>query len=221
MSIAESKIHPVLQDEKSFIHHQSNFLDSITYNTNLDSIIKGLESYHQDEPLGKGLPREELILENKEIGEFILARALADGLVRNQGNLWQLAGHQSELDDADEKIRSRIKALFTASEYSSPALSVIKAEIGESADSIVQWMIQHGDLVRIDKDYYILDVQFEHFITVLKDWFRENEELSVGQLREIIPTSRKYLLPLLNFAERKGMLLRVGDVRTWAGEELD
>jgi selenocysteine-specific elongation factor len=81
-------------------------------------------------------------------------------------------------------------------------------------------MIQHGDLIRIDKEYYILDSQLDIFYAELRKWFTSHTELSISDLREIIPTTRKYLLPILNYAERKGLLIRDGDIRRWVGEEL-
>lgn len=220
VSMAESKVQPALQDETLFITHQDKYLDQESYAELLSDILKKLETYHADQPLGKGMSSDELTRSRIQIRDFVLGKALADGKIRNQGNLWQLAGHQSELDAEDEKIKQRVIDVFKEADFSSPGLSELKSDLGPEANSIVQWMIQHGDLVRIDKDYYILASQLDHFYSVLKTWFRAHDELSVGELRELIPTTRKYLLPLLNYAERKGELLRVGDVRKWAGEEL-
>lgn len=220
ISVAESKIHGILQDASAYVTHLDSYLDVTTYETALSVITNSLGSYHEQEPLGKGLNRDQFAVDQEEIRDFVLNLALANGLIKNQGNLWQLSGHQSDLDDADEEIRNKVKDVFQKADFSSPSLDEVKKDVGEKADTIIQWMIQHGDLIRIDKDYYILDRQLDHFYSVLKTWFKENEELTVGELREIIPTTRKYLLPLLNHAERKGLLLRVGDVRRWAGEEL-
>jgi len=81
-------------------------------------------------------------------------------------------------------------------------------------------MIQHGDLVRMEKNHYVLAHQLDTFVSELRKWFSANSELSISQLRDIIPSTRKYLLPMLNYAERKGLLMRDGDVRRWVGEEL-
>jgi selenocysteine-specific elongation factor len=221
ISQAESKIHSILLDEKSFIQHQSNYLNRASFDDLLHDIVSKLENYQQNEPLGKGLSSEDLVAGNRAMGEFVLARALEDGVIKNQGNLWQLSSHPNDLEEAEENMRRGIRAIFEEAAYSSPALSSVKSQLGSKSDLIIQWMIQNGDLVRIDREYYILDTQLEHFITALKSWFKEHQELSVGEFREIIPTSRKYLLPLLNYTERKGILIRVGDVRSWAGEELN
>ncbi len=96
----------------------------------------------------------------------------------------------------------------------------LKKSLDAQEYTVLQWMIQHKELVRIDKDFHLLNSQIDYFIEALKKWFRINPELTVAQLREFIPTTRKYILPMLNYAERKGLLLRDGDVRRWVGEEL-
>ncbi|MCF7808490.1 MAG: selenocysteine-specific translation elongation factor [Candidatus Marinimicrobia bacterium] len=220
MSVAESKIHSILQDDTHYVAYLDNYLDIEAYHSAQEMIISALTAYHEQEPLGKGLQRDQVGIENEAIRDFVLNRSLAEDTIKNQGNLWQLAGHQSDLDEADQEIRAKIRDIFQTANYSSPSMDQVKQEVGTKGETIIQWMIQHRDLIRIDKDYYLLDNQLDNFISVLKQWFLEHDELTVGELRDIIPTTRKYLLPLLQHAERKGYLLRVGDVRRWAGEEL-
>jgi len=134
--------------------------------------------------------------------------------------IWQLSGHQGTLDEGDEQAKQKIANIFNDSNFSSPSMNELKESLDAQEYTVLQWMIQHKELVRIDKDFHLLSSQIDYFIEALKHWFRSNPELTVAQLREFIPTTRKYILPLLNFAERKGLLLRDGDVRRWVGEEL-
>ena len=131
VSVAESKVHPIVQNDDHFIVHQERYLDAHTSDAMFAQIRENLEGYHQENPLGKGLPSQDLGGDQIEIRDFILAKALADGTVRNQGNLWQLSGHQSELDESDEKIREAVKTLLNDARYSSPPLSDLQSELGE------------------------------------------------------------------------------------------
>jgi len=97
---------------------------------------------------------------------------------------------------------------------------VLRQDLDPAAQTVLQWMIQHGDLVRIDRDFYLLESQVAFFLTALRTWYGTHRELTVSQAREIVATTRKFLLPMLNYAERKGLLQRDGDVRRWVGEEL-
>lgn len=220
LSVAESKVHTLLQKQEDFKSFQEKFIKQKLYHDSLAQIQRVLENYHEKEPLGKGLPREKLTALRQVNREFILASALGEGTLKNEGDLWQLAGHQGTLDVRDEQARQKIVAIFKGSNYSSPSMEELKGSLNAQEVTVLQWMIQHRELVRIDKDFHLLSSQIDYFIEALKHWFRTNPELTVAQLREFIPTTRKYILPMLNFAERKGLLIRDGDVRRWIGEEL-
>ena len=218
--MAESKIHSILLKPELFRSHQDSFIKAETFDAYLAEIQSTLVAYHQNQPLGKGLPREQLSSAPTALREFILASALASGILKNQGDLWQISGHQGELDEKDSAVKEHIIKLFTESNYVSPSMEVLKSELDAQGKTVLEWMIQNKVLVRIDKDFYLLDDQISYFLTALRQWFETQPELNIAQARDIIPTTRKYLLPMLNYAERKGLLVRDGDIRRWLGEEL-
>ncbi len=219
-SLADSKINALLQKQELFKIYQDHYIKADTCESVMAEIRSTLDTYHKDQPLGKGLPREQLTEILPGIREFVLALALSEGTLKNQGDLWQLSGHQGVLDKADETVKQQIVKVFEESAFSPPLMTVLKSELDAKGQSILQWMIQHGDLIRIDQDFYLLRSQLEYFYAELRKWFSKNPELTVSQAREIIPSTRKYLLPMLNYAEHKGLLMRDGDVRRWVGEEL-
>ena len=220
LSVAESKIHPIIQRSKDFKVHQEEVLSARNYDEGLREISSILAAYHQTQPLGKGLNRDQLGSAPAPIREFILSAALAEGVLRNQGDLWQLAEHLGELNEADKLVKARIISMFETEAFAPPTLQELQTQLDVHAQTVLQWMIQQGDLVRIDKDFYLLRQQLEHFLQALRSWFRAHAELSISEAREIIPTTRKFLLPMLNYAERKALLIRDGDIRRWVGEEL-
>jgi len=221
LSVGESRIHPLLQKEEQFLSYHDHYVRTSIYENELIEIKSTLGSYHSDQPLGKGMARDQFSTKtSKAIQNFVLAKALSDGILKNQGELWQLSGHQGLLDEADEILRASIVKIFEATAFSPPSLSELEEQLDHQAQPILKWMIQHGDLVRMEKNHYVLAHQLDTFVSELRKWFSANSELSISQLRDIIPSTRKYLLPMLNYAERKGLLMRDGDVRRWVGEEL-
>jgi len=87
LSVAESKVHALLQKSEDYKSHQEKFIKHSMYVTSLAQIQKVLEGYHEREPIGKGLPREKLTDFGQANREFILASALGEGLLKNQGDL--------------------------------------------------------------------------------------------------------------------------------------
>ncbi|NQV29468.1 MAG: selenocysteine-specific translation elongation factor, partial [Candidatus Marinimicrobia bacterium] len=220
LSVADSKIHSILLKPELFRSYQDAFIKTETFDVYLAEIQSTLESYHKNLPLGKGLTRERLTSASAALREFILASALQAGILKNQGDLWQLAGHQGELDASDLAVKENIIKLFADSNYAPPSTEALKSNLDDQGNAVLQWMIQNKVLIRVDKDFYLLEDQISYFLSSLRQWFKSQPELNIAQAREIIPTTRKYLLPMLNYVERKGLLIRDGDIRRWVGEEL-
>ncbi|MET0692120.1 MAG: SelB C-terminal domain-containing protein, partial [Candidatus Binatia bacterium] len=47
----------------------------------------------------------------------------------------------------------------------------------------------------------------------LKNYLLEKHEMSAASFRDLIGSSRKYTIPLLEYFDRNGLTIRVGDIR--------
>ena len=128
----------------------------------------------------------------------------------------KLAGHTIRLDAADEKLAERITALLASSPFSPPD----EGEIGRALDlapgeirrllSALQGM---GRIVRLEGDLYFLNSALEEANRRLLAFAAGKEEISVSEFRELLGTSRKYAVPLLNWFDHSGRTERIGDNR--------
>jgi selenocysteine-specific elongation factor len=50
-------------------------------------------------------------------------------------------------------------------------------------------------------------------LNLLKDFYAKKKEMTVAEFRDILGTSRKYALPLLEYLDSNRITLRVGDIR--------
>jgi selenocysteine-specific elongation factor len=48
----------------------------------------------------------------------------------------------------------------------------------------------------------------------LQQWFQENSDITVAQFRDLVGTSRKIAISLLEYLDRIKFTVRVGDKRT-------
>jgi selenocysteine-specific elongation factor len=60
---------------------------------------------------------------------------------------------------------------------------------------------------------YIPSSVFQQMIGNLQNFFRNKPEMTVAEFRDILNTSRKYALPLLEYLDSHKITLRVGDIR--------
>jgi len=49
--------------------------------------------------------------------------------------------------------------------------------------------------------------------SLLEEFARKRKEISVGEFRELLGTTRKYAMPILVYFDEAGLTTRVGDVR--------
>jgi selenocysteine-specific elongation factor len=64
---------------------------------------------------------------------------------------------------------------------------------------------------------YFLAESVERVKRTLCERFRDQEEITPANFRELFGTSRKYAIPLLEYFDRQMVTKRVGDVRRLKG----
>ena len=88
-------------------------------------------------------------------------------------------------------------------------LSVNEKEIND----LLKLLAKEGAVVRINDSMYISKEQYDKMIGRLRDFYSEKKEMTVAEFRDILGTSRKYALPLLEYLDSNKITLRVGDIR--------
>jgi selenocysteine-specific elongation factor len=78
---------------------------------------------------------------------------------------------------------------------------------------LLQYLLRTGEIVKVTEDIFFLkDVLLEARQKVA-GYLKDKGEISVGEMRDLLQTSRKYALPLLEYFDREKVTRRVGDKR--------
>jgi len=145
-----------------------------------------------------------------------LAALVAGQRVLEQPQWVKLAGHTIRLGAADEKSAERITTLLAAAPFSPPDEAELGRELGLSAHELrrllgaLQGM---GRIFRLEGDLYFLHSALTEADRRLQEYAAGREEISVSEFRELLGTTRKYAVPLLNWFDHTGRTERIGDNR--------
>ena len=82
------------------------------------------------------------------------------------------------------------------------------SELGD--EEIVHFMLRQGDLTRVSDDLVYLPEQIDQLRELIVSM---EGEFTVSEFRETAEVSRKYAVPILEWADREGLTARRGDVR--------
>jgi selenocysteine-specific elongation factor len=162
-----------------------------------------VESHHRDHPLEAGLGLGALA-SALSIGEE-LARVLTDrtSLLHLQGSVVSRAGIEQEQVEADPRWSPIKETLRT---LTPPSI----AEAGLPPD-LLRALIRSGELVRVSEDFVYLPESMDEVIALIRSF---DVPFTVSEFRVRAGVSRKYAVPLLEYADREGITLRQGDLRT-------
>ncbi len=193
-----------------------------------DLICQRLEAFHQKNPLMRGLSKEELRSRlPSELDSRAFARLLSE-LVREKKvvqdqEVLRLASHQIILAEDQERLKQKIEAVFRRAGLKVPdrdeALSRFRDQ-PELAIKLFDYLVQEGRLVRLKEGLYFHSEVLKEVEKKTVAFLKRHGEMSIAQFRELTGTSRKYMIPLLEYLDQKKVTLRVGDKRVLRRKDL-
>jgi len=180
-----------------------------------EKILDHLESYHRQYPLRAGLPRETLRSHLGVGWRFFdeMVDALAkEGLLATEGARIRLAGHRVALTPAQEAQVERLLALLNQHPYAPPGLDELAAQVGLD-EELVSALVDQGRIVRVAKGIVLSREAFEDIRAQVIRYIREHGSIDVAAVRDLLGTSRKYAVPILEYLDQIEVTRRVGDSR--------
>jgi len=192
-----------------------------TYRRRAGEIEKLLQSYHREFPLREGYPKEELRSRkfqalNSKILQYMLQEMERDGLLRDAARAVALPDFKPGPNPEQERRISGIYKMLEDARFLPPAWGELcrKAGLGEAAGTeILQYLLRSGEMVKVAEDLYFHREVLREAREKVAGYLREKGEISVGEMRDLLETSRKYALPLLEYFDREKVTRRVGDKR--------
>jgi selenocysteine-specific elongation factor len=186
-----------------------------------EKVAAELRRFHQEHPLAPGMDMEEVRVKLPYATGLRLFRALVDSLTEEKvlnrdGSLLLLASHRVLLGESEKRLMERIRKLLETSSLSPPELKQAEKDLGvEHAKlaEVVRLMERDGSIVRVTADLYYLREHLDKVKGVLYKHLADNGEITAATFRDLLGSSRKYTIALLEFFDREGVTVRIGDAR--------
>jgi selenocysteine-specific elongation factor len=183
-----------------------------------DATAEVLARHHREHPVDRMAPKDVPLRAVTAQGcPEALAPAVLDALVRSgalaaEGPGLRLPSHRVELTPEQAAARDRLLAALGEAPFSPPSLSAAAAAAGADA-SLVRELQAAGRIVRLEPDLGLLASAVEDAVLMLRRAYEAEGPLTAARAKDVLGTSRKYALPLLEHLDRTGRTRREGDVR--------
>ena len=210
----ENRINIVRRD---YVVHSDYIKEICEFSCNV------LKDYHDKNSLSEGINKEEFkskisqkfrIFDSKMADE-IISLAERQGSIKINAKSVSLAGFSVSYSPAMEAMKERIIKIYKDSRYELPTVDeVLQTEKDQiNARHIIDALINCGELVRLNYQYCIDKEAFDNALDKLKDKIHQNGRITLAEFRDIIGTSRKYAMEILDYLDSKKITQKVDDAR--------
>jgi selenocysteine-specific elongation factor len=180
-----------------------------------EQIISEVEKTHRKFPFKigakiAGLPDRLRI--GQSLFDHTIKQLIADKKIVQQGIYLCLPVHRPTLSDRQKKLSQEILQKFASSPQSPPTKEEIQ-KLGDDYQEVLSFLTESGALVELKEGILFRTDDFERIKGQVVDFIKKHGEATVGQLREHIGTTRKYMVPIVEKLDKTGVTHREGDKR--------
>ncbi len=219
-SVARAALERLAQrDDALAVRRPDAYVDGAVAHELLASALSHLESVQLVRPWALGMTS---LLLARELGvdEPLLVRVLAalveNGRLAGRGGYYATLDHHPQLSPEQQALFDELIPRDSHSFVPVPfagVVSGVKRSKVEGAPTALDTLLALGALVRVGDDCY-RGSQIAAVRSRVETYLRESERMTAAQFRDLIGTSRKYALPLLEWLDAHGVTVRDGDYRT-------
>ncbi|MGH7579057.1 MAG: selenocysteine-specific translation elongation factor [Gemmatimonadales bacterium] len=174
-----------------------------------------LRRHHREQPLDRGMPLETLrrALSAPEAAvEAVLDDLVRTGRMRRLDGLAALAGFAPRAEGGDAAVDELVRVLEHAG-LTPPSVSELARQTGRrDAAAMLRLAAAAGKVEAVERDRYYARPALDRFVQAIRETGAE-AAIVPSQLRERLGITRKYLIPLLEWADMKGVTAWVDGVR--------
>jgi len=182
-------------------------------------ILDVLGDMHEAQPLGIGFPRKDVLPRlstNRLVVDRALEMLIADERVADTDSGYQRPDRAPKLSPRQAALADTIEQTYREQGFTSPRIDELPAIVGTPEPilrPIVDYLLQSGTLVQVEAKVILHRETVARSREELLRWFEEHDTIDISQFRNLVGTTRKFVVPLLEYWDAKGLTRRDGNQR--------
>jgi selenocysteine-specific elongation factor len=191
------------------------------------AVERRLETLHEKSPESGGFSRSELKVEAiadlpDAVFDYVLQGLIADGAVLQEGPLLRKPERGITLTPAQQEANALVLAELRAGAFAPPSSATIAESLNRPRAEVEKSLVlleRLGQCRRLGLDIFFDATAFDRATETIRVALKSSPELSVADASRLLASSRKYVVPFLEYLDGKGITQRSGNVRV-AGRSL-
>jgi selenocysteine-specific elongation factor len=128
------------------------------------------------------------------------------GVIRTRGWATRLTLSQKQTMDS-------LRQALASAGREPASVAELTALYGESVPALLRVMERQGEVVAVEEGRYYAEPALAELVSQLRGRMERGREYAPADLRDMLGVSRKFLIPLLEYCDRRGVTQRRGSGR--------
>jgi selenocysteine-specific elongation factor len=171
-----------------------------------DAIERLVHEEHAKNPLGDGLAIAGItanVRVSPDLAERAVAGLVTVGRIERRAAVLAAPDWRPVLKAEDADYRDRLLADIRSSGPEPPDVALLADRHHRDPIPILRLLEREHLIVAVEPDRFYASEAVDRLVTRLRDGMTEDREYNPAELREVLGLSRKYLIPFLEYCDRK------------------
>ena len=207
-------------ENKIILLGNDNVIHTKYYEKIKGELVNMLKSYHKDHPLKQGMLKEEvrskLFPKNKnKIIDALIDIFVNNKVIKTEGKFMFLYDFNIVFTPLHESIKEKLENIYTKNPYSPPRVEDIIENIGFKRADVEQVFnaILGTTLIKLNQEIIIHIGAYDSAKIKLTDYINKNGSITLSEFRDVLNTSRKYAMALLEYFDSVKFTKRIEEKR--------
>ncbi len=187
-------------------------------------VERALEAYHKRHPLRAFSDLRALSARlgvDEDVFELAVEASVKAGRIEREARRARIAGWRVELSAESARLASEIERAYKDAGLKAPNKQEVIDSVGgqlSRIEMVYGYLVESGVLVRLTETLLLHREAFEEARRRVVEQITESGRIDAQKAKSLFGLSRKYVIPLLEALDRRGVTRRVGDHRVLAGD---
>jgi selenocysteine-specific elongation factor len=188
-------------------------------------ILALLGRRHDAAPLSLGFAKKDIFRDLKSdrlLVDQALEQLLKSGKITANAAGLQIPERTPQLTPQQNELANKIRELYRRTGFAAPRRDELPQLLGASAvalEPVFAYLLQAGELAALTDKVFLSRERLAESKTKLVEHIGRHGTIDVGAFKDILATTRKYAIPILEYWDAQGLTRRVGNNRVLREEK--
>jgi selenocysteine-specific elongation factor len=218
LGLRPSEVDKLLKGTKGTARVGDRLVESAVLEAMRTQLLAHITRTHQEAPLAPGLDLQTArtaLTPSAALADEVIRRAERAGLLEVTGSALRLPGWDPAAAGGAGDRRANLLAALEAAGAEPPSVSELQAVQGQDVPALLKLLEKEGTAIPVALDRWFAATAVRALLAKLRTGTVPTQRYSPSELRELLGVSRKYLIPFLEWCDRRGISRRTDDGRTF------